>query len=164
MGLRPEDLVLYVWRLSNHPDLGGRGGLISSGRWHTAGRSIVYTADEITTAFAELDIRLSNASFLIPARLLLLKISVPIALDMLDVQATDLPEGWSKRSPRGWRLCQPVGNRWLQGNYSAVMKVPSAARLGSYNFLLNPVHQDMERIRLLDVYQQPFPNELVPSA
>ncbi|MGH7819352.1 MAG: RES family NAD+ phosphorylase, partial [Candidatus Binatia bacterium] len=36
---------MTLWRISNHSELKGIGGLRASGRWHTAGRPIVYLAE-----------------------------------------------------------------------------------------------------------------------
>ena len=33
---------MILWRVSNHSTLDGSGGLSAAGRWHTAGRRIVY--------------------------------------------------------------------------------------------------------------------------
>ena len=44
---------MKVWRISNHGDLSGRGGLRAAGRWHCAGRPIVYLAEHPASALLE---------------------------------------------------------------------------------------------------------------
>jgi RES domain-containing protein len=47
-----------LWRISNYSDLSGKGGKLASGRWHTAGRRIVYLADSIMEKAAVRTLRL----------------------------------------------------------------------------------------------------------
>ena len=44
---------MFLWRISNHSTLEGRGGLLASARWHTEGRPIVYFAESPPSALVE---------------------------------------------------------------------------------------------------------------
>jgi RES domain-containing protein len=44
---------VILWRISDHATLDGGGGVSLSGRWHTAGRRIVYCAPNPATALLE---------------------------------------------------------------------------------------------------------------
>lgn len=155
MGLQLDDLVLLVWRFSNYTDLSGRGGLIAAGRWHTKGRSILYTADEPLTAFREVVNRVSGAEFLIPRGLKLLEIKVPRTISRQEIRSTDLPAEWSGEGPKAWALCQPVGDDWLVEGRSALLKVPSSARLGSFNYLVNPAHREADFVEIVRIHDPP---------
>jgi RES domain-containing protein len=155
MELLPDDLVLYIWRFSNYRDLSGRGGLVADGRWHTRGRAIVYCADEPLTALTEVLRRISGATFALPDTHMMLKVRVPIALRMHQIGLEDLPAGWRAAGPIGWSTCQMIGDAWLQECVTALLKVPSAARPGAFNFLLNPVHRDADRIKVIEVIRYP---------
>ncbi|WP_181699369.1 RES family NAD+ phosphorylase [Chthonobacter albigriseus] len=152
MGLQPEDLILLVWRYSNYTDLSGRGGLVSAGRWHTRGTPIVYTADEPQTAFDEVKRRLSNAEFVVPDGYKLLEIRVPRTVSREEVEVSVLPSDWAGPGPRTWQYSQPIGDAWLTSGRSAMLKVPSAARIGAFNFLINPVHRHSDAITVLRIH------------
>ncbi|MDE3106013.1 MAG: RES family NAD+ phosphorylase, partial [Acidobacteriota bacterium] len=44
---------LQLWRISNFRSLAGEGGLRYAGRWHTAGKPIVYLAASAAGALVE---------------------------------------------------------------------------------------------------------------
>jgi RES domain-containing protein len=53
-----------------------------------------------------------------------------------------------------WRISPPlaetteIGDRWVEEKRSAILAVPSAISPDDRNFLLNPEHPDLERIRI----------------
>jgi RES domain-containing protein len=49
---------MALWRISNHADPSGRGGLTASARWHNQGRSIVYPAETPAGALIEILVHL----------------------------------------------------------------------------------------------------------
>lgn len=44
---------MILWRISNHADLRGIGGLKAAGRWHSRGRPVVYLAESQPGALLE---------------------------------------------------------------------------------------------------------------
>ena len=67
---------MILWRVSGFADLVGQGGLVASGRWHSRGRPIVYTAD-------------SNALALLEARVHIEQAGVPRTYQLLEIEAPD---------------------------------------------------------------------------
>jgi RES domain-containing protein len=61
-----------------------------------------------------------------------------------ELDESSLPENW-RESPAPPEL-QAIGDQWLLSRSSAVLKVPSAAVLFEYNYLLNPEHPDFRSI------------------
>jgi len=61
---------------------------------------------------------------------------------------------------RGWRaeppgpVSQRVGDRWLRGNTSALLEVPSVIIPTETNLILNPEHRDVRKLRILPL--RPF--------
>jgi RES domain-containing protein len=155
MGLR-DDVPAAVWRLSNYSDLSGRGGLIASGRLHTLPRQVLYCSDEAHTAYCEVLRHFGGSSFLIPSSYVLLKIKVPRTIDLTIIEEKLLDSSWRANGTKGWSVCQPRGNDWLDSYRSAMLKVPSAARSNFFNFLVNPVHPHSDAMSILEVVEQPF--------
>ena len=164
MGSPPDDLPLSIWRLSNYNDLSGRGGLIASGRWHTLPKPVLYCADEPFTAYCEALQRFSGSPLLIPDRYKLLKISVPQNASLQVVDGHSLDPSWRDMGAAGWQVCRPIGDAWLVSLRTAILKVPSAARLGWFNYLVNPVHRQADDFEIVEVLEQPFPGWVINQA
>ena len=45
---------MTLWRVSNYRLIDGQGGLVASGRWHTKGRRVVYSAQSAALALLEM--------------------------------------------------------------------------------------------------------------
>jgi len=67
---------MFLWRISNHATLNGRGGLYTSARWHTAGRLVVYLAESSAGALLEALVHLE----LKPGRLPKLALTIELVL------------------------------------------------------------------------------------
>ena len=69
---------MRIWRISNHADLSGTGGLRASGRWHSRGRPIVYCGEHpaavLLEALVHLEVSLPEE---LPDSYQLLEIEVP---------------------------------------------------------------------------------------
>ena len=49
---------MFLWRISNHAALDGRGGLLAGARWHMAGQPIVYLAESPAGSLLEVLVHL----------------------------------------------------------------------------------------------------------
>ena len=144
MELQPR--ILYIWRLSNYPDLKGFGGLISEGRWHSKGQAIVYCTENADCALEEVQKHLDLPAILIPSDYLILKVRVPGNVKVADLQKQKLPEEW-----RGsYHLTQPLGDKWLRSVATPVARVPSALFDDFSNFLINPAHRMSDFIEIVE--------------
>ena len=87
---------MRVWRICRKPyvdiALDGIGGMYTSGRWHTKGHPIVYTA--YSAALAALEVLVHVDPLTAPPDLRLIAIELPddLSTEVLDVLT--LPEGW----------------------------------------------------------------------
>lgn len=142
---------MTLWRISRHAVLDGTGGLLGSARWHTAGRRIVYLADSPASALLETLVHLELAPDLIPADYRLLKIDVPDSVSRDAVARGALGEGWEFKSI----VTRALGDPWLRGGGTALLRVPSALVPETQNWLLNPEHPDARVITV--IAEQPFP-------
>lgn len=139
---------MLVWRLTRAPyaDLSGRGGELASGRWHTKGRPVVYTAGTAALALLEVRVRLDLPLDLLPDDYVLMRIEAPDDLAVHDVAPGDLPEGW--QGPGGEATVRAVGDAWLAAAEMPVLRVPSAVVEEERNLLINPRHHEAARIRV----------------
>jgi hypothetical protein len=86
-----------------------------------------------------------------------LKIRCPLKTEIEVVDIAKLGAAWASDIV-GWRLCRPIGDEWLRSGRTALLKVPSAARKGHFNYLLNPAAYRADEIEIDEVIGQPFPD------
>lgn len=142
---------MRLWRISNHADLQGVGGLRAGARWHNRGRPIVYLAESPPGALIEILVHQEVASpAALPDRYRLLTVAVEDGVVPLD--APPLPPDWAERT----EVTRAVGDVWLANGRSALLRVPSAIMPDVHNVLLNPLHPDTGRLRITDVQDVPF--------
>ena len=140
----PARLYRLVKQKYARQALNGRGGLEADGRWHTAGRPVVYLAS--TEALAVLEVRVHLGS-VIPAE--------PYVLLTVEWPQRSIAALPKSRWPRRWDAIpfvpatQRLGDRWLTDARSALLRVPSVHSGSDYNVLANPIHPEARRLRLV---------------
>jgi len=82
-----------------------------------------------------------------PADLRLLAIELPDDLSIEVLEPITLPEGW--HSVPAPAALQTLGSSWLTSGRTAALNVPSAVIKVERNFLLNPRHPEVQRVRIL---------------
>ena len=152
---------MRVFRISRKPfaryPLDGRGGLFASGRWHPPRRLVVYTSSSL--ALASLEILVHCDVDLVPTDLVAIEISVPDELKVKTVPTAKFPRNWrTYPAPHG---LQKLGDAWLDSVSSCVLCVPSAVIPSESNFLLNPKHEDMGKIKVVRKFDFRFDPRVV---
>jgi RES domain-containing protein len=142
---------VFLWRISNHSTLDGRGGLHAAARWHSQGHAIVYLAASPAGALVEVLVHLELDPQRLPASYGMLKAEAPDEAQPRRITAASLPNNWRD----DLMLTRRKGDEWLIADESALLEVPSAILPETFNLLLNPRHPDAERITIL--WHQPFP-------
>jgi RES domain-containing protein len=125
---------MQLWRLSRHASLDGTGGLKVAGRWHHAGRPVLYTASHPATAVLEV---LAHLEVRRPEALngyRLIELAVPD--DAVSALAAELPLGWREAV----EVTRAVGDAWLSERATLALRVPSVLVPAADNVLINPRH------------------------
>ena len=139
-----------MWRVSEFSALNGAGGLVAPGRWHSKGRPVVYMAE--TSALAMLEVLVGYEVAQIPATFQLLAIDTPD-----DLAITRWPADQDHHDPA---LTTAWGDAFLHTGDAAIARVPSVVAPYGWNCLLNPLHPDAARIRLLRAERYPWDTRL----
>jgi len=138
-----------VFRLCRRPHsktpLDGRGGLHASGRWHTPRRLVTYASESL--ALAGLEVLVHFDVELAPSDLFAIEIDIPRSVRVLELVEAELPSTW-RRYPAP-TATQRLGNAWLDSRRSAILRVPSVLIPSEKNFLINPLHPDIRRMRVV---------------
>ena len=138
-----------VWRLTaiRYVDRAytGEGARLYGGRWNHPGSPLVYTSDTLSLAALEYFVHLEPD--IAPDRLAARPAELPADLRVPILSLADLPAGW-RRYPAPERL-KELGTGWARSRVSVALSVPSAVIPHERNLLLNPLHPDFPRLRLL---------------
>lgn len=134
-----------LWRISNHRDLTGGGGLRYSARWHTAGRRVVYLAESPAGALIEVLVHLELDETDLPPAYTLLRVAVAP-----EVVAVDLPVPANDAWKAKLMVTRALGDEWLKSGRSALARVPSAILPDTFNLLLNPQHAQASLVAIVE--------------
>jgi RES domain-containing protein len=145
-----EDFM-NLWRISDHRDLSGVGGLKRSGRWHNRGKSVVYLSDSPTGALLETLVHFDLDPEDIPEFYTRLKVTIP---DDVAIAHLDPPSGEDWKFDEG--LTRGVGDAWLATGNTCLARVPSAIATEAWNYLLNPEHPDATRVQIVGVTREQY--------
>lgn len=146
---------MILWRISNHADLSGIGGVKREGRWHNKGRPVVYLAEHPALALLEVLVHFEfSAIDDLPDSYRLLGVEVPGTASVL--AAEGLAEGWQDDP----NITRRIGDVWLQSIESSLLRVPSVVVPGN-NYLLNPLHPDSTAMKVVSNESWPFDQRLL---
>ena len=147
MASSAERLIWRLVRPTYAPGLDGEGARRAGGRWNSPGRPAVYAASTLSLAVLEAFVHLpaaQRAPGALPAmRMVCLEIpgrTIVAAPD--DVEPEDIAAA---------RAC---GDRWLDARQSLVLDVPSVVVPVERTLVINPLHPDMGKVRIVD--ERPF--------
>ena len=146
---------MNLWRISDHHNLLGDGGMKASARCHTRGSRIVYLADSPAGALLEILAHLEIDEEDIPEFYSLLKIAAPedVAIEYLTPPTGD---GWKQDED----LTRRMGDSWLKMGGTALARVPGAIISESWNYLLNPEHSLAARVQIESIIQERYDRRL----
>ena len=127
-------------------DMSGTGARINGGRWNRIGVECLYTSESRALAVLEYTVNVNIHS--IPRALSITTIDIgKVALRKL--AESELPGDW-KKSPAP-SSAQNFGSSLLKKVARAILQIPSSVIPEEFNFILNPVHQDFKKFRILDI-------------
>jgi RES domain-containing protein len=125
----------------------------ANGRWAAAGRPVLYCAENIPLAFLENMVRRQGVGFNQDFKIVC--IEIPDDLLISTVEERNLDPEW--RHPYDYSHCQPIGNKWFDDLRMPVLKVPSAVLPESNNYVINTLHPEFKRIKIVAI------TELMPD-
>lgn len=150
---------MIVFRLAREQfahTLSGKGAAIRGARWNSPGVEMIYTAENRSLALAEVAVHLTVAT--LPADFRMISIEIPDELPVQTIDVNELPSEWNAfPHPAG---TQKTGDQFIIDGRFAVLKIPSVVTEGDFNYLINPMHPDFRKIRIVEVKQFAFDGRL----
>jgi len=121
--------------------LSGEGAQIYGGRWNHKGTPLVYAASHVSLAVLELLVH----SAVLPKNMVLVAYDVPDASPLGVWSAASLPSDWADYpSPTSTQI---LGTRWAATGSELALVVPSAVVPLETNWLLNPKHPAIAKVK-----------------
>jgi RES domain-containing protein len=127
--------------------------MLGRARWHSKGRPIVYCAANPATALLEILVHFEADLDEVPDTLPFHEIEAPDDVAVAD-EALDTDE----------KISRARGDAWLASARTPLLRVPSVLAPATFNFLINPVHVDAGRIRIVRTHRHPFDRRLFKTA
>jgi RES domain-containing protein len=130
------------------------------GRWNSAGRYVIYFGGSLALSCLEKLVHTPGTS-LYTGDFSVTIAEVPDRLPVKEITLKELAKldtDWIKVI--NYPITQSIGDAWLQSLETAVLKVPSAIIEMEYNYLVNPVHPDFNKVKITSVSKFRFDNRL----
>ena len=128
-------------------DLSGNGARLFGSRWNSEGNYAIYAASSRSLALLE---TLAHT----PARMLNEKVYLLITIfapDIVTPQVIDvkkLSAGWDAPDIRAFT--QKTGDKFLLAKKNLMLAVPSVLMPEENNFVLNPLHADIKKVKIVN--------------
>ncbi len=137
---------MIVYRLSRSQyshDLSGKGAEIAGGRWNSKGTALVYTGQNISLCMTEVAVHMPLG--IVPKDYELIYIEIPDE-EIHELSKKELPDDW--RDQLSMNETQQIGNDFVRKSSKMVLKVPSMAVQGEFNYLINPQHKNIGKVKI----------------
>ena len=121
----------------------GDGARQVGGRWNSPGAGVVYVAGSASLAILEILVHLPYSELM--KRYVVFEVTFDDAL-VRAVDSSGLPKNWREYPPPA--ETQRIGDTWLAGAGSAILRVPSVIVPSEWNYLLNPAHAEFAKISI----------------
>jgi RES domain-containing protein len=150
-------MILYrIAECSYINDLSGSGMRYFGSRWSSKGKPGVFLAS--SRALAVLEVLVHLQPLFIPDNYCLAEIEVPEdSIEQADVNS--LPANWKDISPPG--MLKKVGDTFLFEQEHLMLQLPSVIVPSEFNFLINPLHKEIKRVKVRHVEPFSFDERLI---
>lgn len=139
-------IVYRVGKTKHAKDLSGEGARLFGGRWNHQLVPCLYTS--ATRALAILEYSVNVHLEEMPNLLSITSLEIPDKL-IKELKASVLPADW-KTIPAP-SSTKNIGTNFLKEQASPILRVPSVIIEEEFNFLLNPLHRECSRFKIVDI-------------
>lgn len=127
------------------------------GRWNSKGVFMLYTSSSIALASLENLVHRSGEG--LNQNFKTIEIHIPAKLKVAEVKMDQLPMKWFEYEH--YSITQKIGDDWINGLTSPVLKIPSAIIKLEHNYLINPRHKDFSQITINQIEDFEFDPRLI---
>lgn len=146
-------IVYRLSRKSYSADLSGKGAELSGGRWNSKGVAMIYTGQNVSLCMVEVAVHLPFG--IVPVDYELITIEIPDN----EIQELELND-FDWKSPQTMEITQALGDEFVRKSEKLVLKVPSAVIQNEFNFLINPKHPKIKKLKIKSIVSFAFDKRL----
>lgn len=128
-------------------DLSGNGARLYGGRWNSEGLFAVYTSSSRSLALLE-TLAHTPVKMLHEKIYILVTLSVPDAVKPEEMDREKLTAGWDAPDTR--LLTRKLGDQFLRSKSGLLLSVPSVLMPEENNYIINPLHPELKKIKLIN--------------
>ena len=139
-------LVYRIGKTKHADDLSGEGAKIHGGRWNHKSIPCIYTSQSRALSLLEYTVNINVED--IPRALSITTFEIPDE-DILMIKEDSLPGNW-KQIPIP-SSTKDFGTLLLNNKGKLAIKIPSAVMAEEYNYILNPLHFNSEKIKIVEI-------------
>jgi RES domain-containing protein len=135
---------LFGFRITRRPyaDLSGEGARLVGGRWNSSGRAALYLAESRALAVLEVLVHLDLDEAAMPSDYVMM---------VVDFSALNAIPDWLEEGPStppSDAECRAIGDAFLESKRAIALRVPSVVVPQAGNFVLNPAHSLIDKVRI----------------
>jgi|SRR5690606_7020411 RES domain-containing protein len=132
--------------------LSGEGARLFGGRWNKVGDVMLYFSQNLSLSLLEIIVHVEYAK--LPLDYSFLEVEIPDS-SIKNIQSIDFIEPkWSTEA--AVNQLQMLGSNWLKRKESLAMRVPSAVMHQENNILINPLHKDIAKLKIIKIDKMDF--------
>jgi len=152
-------IAYRIARTEHVRDMSGSGSRIHGGRWNPKGTSVLYTSE--SRSLAALELYANRARVAKVRGFSVAKIVIPDKATIKKLTLADLPKDWN-RYPAPVELAN-IGAQWVGSGETLVLSVPSVLVYQERNYLINPAHPEMVKVRIDVIEEYVLDRRLIPD-
>ena len=138
---------MIVYRITNSRysnDITGTGAKLMGGRWNSKGVPLLYVSEHISLAVLEMLVNTKFKDFIIP--LDLLSIQIPEKVTQGEISLKKMKKDWIT----DYGYTRFMGDEFIKNKQSLLLKIPSVVITEEFNYLVNPLHPDFKKIKIIE--------------
>ncbi len=136
-----RNITCYRIADSRYPIFSGDGAQRIGGRWNLVGRPAIYASQNLSCAMLELRVHLNGIPLPNTHKYIEITSSSTVSTEELSLkvfQSWDISSGANSKE---------YGTKWLEEKRSLILIVPSIVIPQEKNFIINPNHQEFEKLK-----------------
>ena len=138
----PDMLVFRLARTKWSDDLSGEGARLHGGRWNHTGTPCIYASESRALALLEYTVNVGIDE--IPRALSMITLEIPDKKIFVP-DISQLPGNW--RDSPAPASTRDLGTELLRSQF--IIQLPSAVLPQENNFIINPLHKDIQLVKII---------------
>jgi RES domain-containing protein len=126
-------------------DLSGNGSRLFGGRWNSEGYFALYASSTRSMALLEI-LAHTPAKMLDVKNYQLITLSVPDSSGIEKILLSTLPKFWDAPDTRSFT--KKMGDKFLNERSKLLLQVPCVLMPEEVNYVINPLHKDMNKVKI----------------